>query len=360
VTTFRGRRAARLENGRLRVTVLAGGGHIAEISRLDQPVNPLWEPPWPSIEPGDYDPKRHPDYGAPAEARLLASIMGHNLCLDFFGPPSENEIGGGLTAHGEAPVVDWELVLQPDGRLRASAELPLSQIRVERLLRLAPGADVLVITETVHNLSSFDRPIGWTQHVTLGPPFVAPGRTTFQTTAQRSRVFEGDFGAGKGLQASGADFNWPHCPARHGGFLDLRATTTAPVSAGYTAHLMDPSREQAWFTAFHPDLRLVFGYLWRRADFPWLGIWEENHSREPAPWLGRTLTRGMEFGVSPMPETRRQMVERGPLFGAPTCLWMGAHDCLTVEYCAFLQRAEEPVTPVTWTGDEVITRAGHD
>ena len=71
------------------------------------------------------------------------------------------------------------------------------------------------------------------------------------------------------------------------------------------------------FVAFSPDTRLAFGYVWRRADFPWLGIWEENQSRTHAPWNGRAVTRGLEFGVSPMPESRRAMVERGRLFDTP-------------------------------------------
>ena len=46
---FHGRRAAQISNGVVRVSVLAGGGHIAEISLLEKGVNPLWIPPWPSI-----------------------------------------------------------------------------------------------------------------------------------------------------------------------------------------------------------------------------------------------------------------------------------------------------------------------
>ena len=60
---------------------------------------------------------------------------------------------------------------------------------------------------------------------------------------------------------------------------------------------------------------MAFGYVWKRADFPWTGIWEENHSRRNPPWNGKTLTRGMEFGVSPMPESRREMIDRRSLFG---------------------------------------------
>jgi hypothetical protein len=95
---------------------------------------------------------------------------------------------------------------------------------------------------------------------------------------------------------------------------------------------MDPAREHAFFAAFSPAARLSFGYVWRRADFPWLGIWEENASRLHAPWNGRTLTRGMEFGVSPFPESRRQMVERGRLFGVPSFRWIPAGSVLAAEY----------------------------
>ena len=48
-----------------------------------------------------------------------------------------------------------------------------------------------------------------------------------------------------------------------------------------------------------------------------MGIWEENHSRAAPPWNSETLTRGMEFGVSPFPESRRKMIDRGRLFGVP-------------------------------------------
>src|SRR5437016_12792329 len=87
--TYRGRRAATIANGDLRVTVLVEGGHIAEVRDARTGINPLWTPPWPSIEPSAYDRAAHPEYGSEGDARLLAGIMGHNLCLDIFGSRSE-------------------------------------------------------------------------------------------------------------------------------------------------------------------------------------------------------------------------------------------------------------------------------
>ena len=71
---------------------------------------------------------------------------------------------------------------------------------------------------------------------------------------------------------------------------------------------MDPRSDEAWFSASNPGLGVTIEYRWKRSDFPWLGIWEENRSRSRAPWNSRTITRGMEFGVSPVPESRRHMM----------------------------------------------------
>src|SRR5918993_1812195 len=109
LTTYRGRRAASLENGHLRVTVLIGGGHIAEIYDKQTGVNPLWTPPWESIEPSQYDAARHPEYGGTIESSLLAGIMGHNLCLDIFGGPSEEEAAAGPHPHGGAAVARYDI-----------------------------------------------------------------------------------------------------------------------------------------------------------------------------------------------------------------------------------------------------------
>jgi len=56
--TYRGRRAASIENDRLRLTVLAEGGHVAELLDRQTGLNPLWTPPWDSIEHSAYDPVR--------------------------------------------------------------------------------------------------------------------------------------------------------------------------------------------------------------------------------------------------------------------------------------------------------------
>src|SRR5436190_8218634 len=159
---YRGRRAAAVENEALRVTALEEGGHIAEILDKRSAVNPLWTPPWASIEPSTYSRATHPEYGDGSDALLLAGIMGHNLCADIFGGPSDAEAAAGLTPHGEASVVPYELAVSGT-TMTMAAELPTAALRIEREIVLIDRA--VKIRETVENLAACDRPIGWTEHV---------------------------------------------------------------------------------------------------------------------------------------------------------------------------------------------------
>jgi len=341
---YRDRRAATIENDALRVSVLCEGGHIAAIEHKASGINPLWTPPWPSVEPSSYDRAAHPQFGSGSDAPLLAGIMGHNLCLDLFGAPSDEEAAAGIPAHGEASIAPFEMSAR-DSSLLMRATLARAQMLVERRIRLERSA--VRITETLTNLASVDRPIGWTQHVTLGPPFLRKAATEFRASATRSKVFDGAFGAHDYLKP-GEEFAWPFAPAASGtGRVDLRRIPDVPSSSAYTAHLMDP-RRSAFFVAFSPDAGLAIGYVWKPADFPWMGIWEENASRTQSPWNGRALTRGMEFGVSPFPETRRQMVNRGTLFDAPTFRWLPARGVVSVEYCAIVAAADTVPESLDW------------
>lgn len=329
------RKTARIENDELIVTVTREGGHIAEIIEKKSGVNPLWVPPWPSIEPSTPSAATHPEYGDDAESKLLSGILGHNLCLDIFGPPSEAEYAAGVTVHGESSVAPYEIKVA-GARMIAKAHLPLAQLDFERELELAANG-VVKIRETVTNLTAMDRPLAWTQHVTMGPPFLEAGITKLDMNAPKSMVFPGDFGDAQPY-APGAAFEWPFAPNKDGSITDLRIQSRLERSAGVTCHVVDPASEYGSFEAFHPGMRVSFGYFWKRENFPWVSLWEENRSRTFAPWNGKAVTRGVEFGVSPFAEGRRKMVERGSLMGVPAFRWLGARESVTVHYSAFARR----------------------
>ncbi len=345
--TYLNRRAVQLENDLIRVTLTVEGGHVAEILHKPTGVNPLWTPPWPSIEPSTYNPVKHSEYGSHGEAQLLSGILGHNICLDTFGAPSSEEAAAGMPVHGEAPVAPYEVSVSSNG-ITLATTLSKAQLRFERRVNLDPGGKTVFFSETVENLSPSDRPIGWTEHVTLGPPFLQNGSTEFRASATRSKVISSEFNDGKGSQQPDAEFEWPLCPTRDGATTDFRVFTAEKVSGGFTAHLMNSRQEHAWFLAWSPSSHVLFGYVWKREDFPWLARWEENHLRTQKPWNGQGLACGMEFGVSPFVESRRLMVTRGNLFGVPNFRWAPAQTCLKADYCAFITTTDSIPERVAW------------
>ncbi|HEU0123532.1 MAG TPA: hypothetical protein VFQ91_23580 [Bryobacteraceae bacterium] len=319
-----GRDAWILSNGLIRVALLKGGGHIAEVRQTTtdpkRDINPFRVPHYPTIDPQNYnDGKHNPIYGADAHRRLSAGYLGHLLCFPFYGPAnSEAEVQAGLGNHGEAPVVEWTKIradITPDAAIfEYGANLPKTQYRVWRRVTLPAGKRHVNVEEWVENLTDLDRPMQWMQHATFGPPFVEPGRSRLRISAQdpalRDRLMPEQRGAGS-----------------------------------YTAIRMDPTRQQQFFVLSHPDFRVQVGYIFPTAQNPWVGDWMENQKNQSPPWNGQVIARGIEFGNSPYAEGLRKAIERGPINGTPTFGWIRAHETLKNEFRIFLSEPGADDTP---------------
>jgi hypothetical protein len=215
--------------------VLLGGGHICEfVSHAHPETNPLWRPPWPTIDPGQYSFDQHGErFGPPPDGRLLAGIAGHSLGFDHFGPPSAEEIAAGLSTHGEAPVVRWQLYQQFDtghAGLEYGAVLPVAQIDFRRTLRIDPKYPIMYCEESARNLSAADRPICWNEHVTVGPPFLACHTTFVDMPAKQSRVIQASY-SDEMVAVPDACFEWP-TPRRR---LEVGTTCAALQRAAIAA-----------------------------------------------------------------------------------------------------------------------------
>lgn len=343
-----GRVAWVLDNGVIRVAVLRGGGHIAEVRFVSSDpktnLNPMRVPHYPTIDPHTYDPAKHDAlYGDGSHRWLSSGYMGHLLCFPFYGPPSsEDEVKARLGNHGEAPVVEWrKLEAASDAtalRFRYGADLPATQYRVERLLTLKAGDRHVRVQEWVENRTLYDRPFQWMQHATFGPPFVEPGKTYFDVSATRGLTAPRAAGASL---ASNSEVQWPNGKDPEGRPADLRVFQPKPNSGTYYALLLDPSRTQQFFTMYHAGYRVLIGYVFPSKGNPWIADWQENRSNRTLPWNGQVVARGIEFGNSPFAEGLRKAVERGSLFGVPAYGWIGARARLATEYTIFLEEIPE-------------------
>ena len=363
---WRGRKAFLLKNDTVQLLTLTGGGHIAEFRFVDASpfshLNPLWVPPWKSMEPYNYREKAHSrSYGSLLEGKLLSGIAGHNICLDYFGPPTQAETRQGLSQHGEAPMLKWRKVASRTDRqktsLTLSTHLPAAGISFTRNLRLHRGSPVVYFTETVINENRKDHFFHWVQHVTLGPPFISARDSRVALPGTKGMTFPHPYNGRNSLLATNRRFRWPLAPGLKGGTVDLTHTLLRQGTGIVVGVLLDPRRKLGYVAAVNFKHRLLIAYCFDRNDFPWTAVWEENRAIEGPPWKKRTETRGLEFGTTALPVERHENASMGTLYGVPTYTSVPARGRNTVRYLAFLAQLPGELTEIRTIaieGNEIV------
>ena len=350
---WRQRRGYRLCNGLVELTVLLGGGHIADFRSCGAPCNVLFESPWSTIEPSDYSPELHSrNYGEGPVGRFLSGFTGHALVIGYFGMPNSEEKSRGLPLHGEAACAEWQVRWSSTDdkgtSLCLDASLPIYQLKVTRTLRLSSGAFSVVIEEQLSNLGEADLEYQWVEHATFGEPFFASGEAQLFLSAKQGRTWPDGY-EGKDLLVSNSNFEWPSAQSASGEMVDL-SKAFLRSGTGFVAALLTHAKGPHSFAAVQNHrLNMIAGYLFDRNRFPWIALWEENRARQYAPWNGNTRARGVEFGTSPMPlglEAARQMKT---LFGTPVFATLPAGGTVTTSYQLFTS-----AVPADWSGIEDV------
>ncbi len=341
-TEFEGRPALLLDNGKLELTVFPQGGAFVRllIKEDSRRINPIWDPLRDARETGKSQ---------------FGQSVGHFVCVDGFGPVSEEERAAGLPGHGEAHTLPWSTRLfERRGKsltLTQTVHLPALHESLERTVRMDEGESVVRVHSRLENLLAFDRPVNWAEHGTIGSPFLEPGVTVVDMPARRAstRPYLESWRVKHRLRG-GMEFTWPQAPAVDGGTVDVRVTPAQLGTGDHTTSLLDPDREWVWVTALNPKQQLVFGYLFRRADFPWVQTWEHF------PEDGR-LARGLEFSTQPYDVPRREAISTGAMFGAPTFRWLPARSSIEATYFMFYAAAPpgmHRVDEVRWERGELV------
>jgi hypothetical protein len=352
------RRAYRLSNTDIEITVLLGGGHIADFRRRGSPLNVLWEAPWPTIEPQAFSSREHAAlYGDGPVGRFLCSYTGHSLALGYFGMPSAEEAERGMALHGESGTADWKVVSAvADGdavTLVIEVTLPVYRLLFRREISLTSEAFAASITETVTNLSGTALDFQWVQHAAFGEPFFANGEATLFTSGTRGVTWPAGY-EGHDLLSGDIEFQWPYAQSIEGTRVDLSQPFTCDGTGFLAAVLAGSHRENAFAVVHNRRHLLVAGYSFDPKLFPWIVLWEENRAREYAPWNKRTRARGVEFGTSPMPLGLSHAREMRSLFDSPVLTSIAASSRLQAQYDLFLH----PVPP-EWTEIKDVRKAEH-
>jgi Domain of unknown function (DUF4432) len=346
---WKGRRAWRLSNGLIELTVLLGGGHIADFRSCGSPCNVLFESPWSTIEPCVYSPGLHSEkYGEAPVGTFLSSFTGHALVLGYFGMPSPAETARGLPLHGEAACAEWQVLSSAADDARAyllvEASLPQYQLRVKRTLSLLAGAASALVEEQVTNIGKADLDYQWVEHATFGEPFFAAEEAQLFISAKKGRTWPEGY-EGKELLISDSNFDWPWAQARSGERVDLSQAFLRSGTGFVAALLTEAERPHGFFAVHNQRLKTVAGYFFDSRRFPWIALWEENCARQYTPWNGKTRARGVEFGTSPMPTGLEKARLAKTLFHTPVFATLPARETVTTSYQLFTT-----AVPADWRG----------
>jgi hypothetical protein len=267
--SWHGRQAFLLENDTIRLVTLTGGGHIVELQfrqrRRRSTTNPLWVPPWRTMEPYRYREAIHAKtYGPTSTGKMLSGIVGHNLCLDYFGTPPTEEVRQGLSIHGEAPNLRWQKLGLRATRRKVSLELgvrlPVARMYFRRTMKMRRRESVVYILESVENEAKVGHLFHWTQHVTLGPPFLDRRHSRVFISGTRGRTAAGGY-EGKELLDSARDFRWPEASGRQGKPIDLRQPFVQAGRGFVATVLLDPGRGDRYVAALDAKEHLLVGYF---------------------------------------------------------------------------------------------------
>ena len=268
-------------------------------------MNPLWTPVWPSIEPSAFDAAHTTRV---RQRRPTAAARRHH------GPQPvprhlRRTVGGrsGRRPDGARRGVGRAITRSSDrrrpGRSVRSCRWRSCASSAQSRSSIARSASAETRREPVGDRSA-DRVDAARD---ARPAVPREGRHRSSARRRRARRCSRRSSAAPTICRLGAEFDWPMAPRADGGDDRPAASSPAvPVSSAYTAHLMDPRRATTRFSSPFRRRR-----SWRsatsgaRATFRGWASGRRTSAGRASPWAGTSMTRGMEFGVSPIPETRR-------------------------------------------------------
>jgi hypothetical protein len=260
--------------------------------------------------------------------------MGHFLCLDRWGAPSEAEARNGMPFHGEASHVSWRVVGEVSRTQAAiAATLPLAGFEVTRRMELSGSIALLHVIESVTNVNKRGRVYNMVQHPSIAPPFLD------ETTLVDANARKGFMQSSPLPDPEELPVWWPQA-LKNGQPVNLRRLSDDHVPEVVSFTIDD---QYGWVTASTAAKGLLIGYLWKTSDYPWLDIWRNVETGKPA-------ARGLEFGTTGLHQPEGVLLAKGRVFGRPIYAYIDAGQSVTRSYAAFLFKV-----PADYRGVERIS-----
>jgi len=305
------------EGSKAKLEIQTAGSAITYFSLKKNNINPFT---W-SLLP-DQMPK--PNMGTPV-------FRGHFLCMGRWGAASDAEQKAGIPHNGEINTLNWTVQKPPivEGEtIVAEAEcLEIKeQMKVSRKIELQKDGQSFLMTETATNLANLDRVYNFTQHPTIGAPFLSAS-TVIDCNAGLGFDQRADFSS---LEKTAFIFPEGHLVD---GYADLRQVND---ERGYvTTHIFDDTAKIGWVTATNPEQKLVLGYIFLTKQYPWLNLWHWKKDRAP-------FAHGLEFGTTGLGQPYKTLIDNCVTFhGRKSYEWIETGQSITKKYICFLVEVPE-------------------
>jgi len=267
----------------------------------------------------------------PDNNKAGAPYRGHFLCLGRWGLPSAGEIKAGVPNHGQIANILWQQKDAGELVLTMEATSTLEGLHVERSMQLDQNDPVVAVKETVSNVNPLGRLYNMVQHPTLAAPFLKA------STIISSNSTTG-FDQARYKQVAENTFTWPNVKDENGDFIDLRKPAGKYNSV--FSFVADKNAETGWISAYSPEFNLLFGYVWKRSDYPWIHLWQH--------WEDDAIKyRGIEFGTAGIHQPFAEILNTSTqLFGERTFAYIDAGESVSKKYFSFLYKPGKKVTGV--------------
>jgi hypothetical protein len=297
----------KIENSKAVLEVNLNGGSYPDFHLKELPLNPLnWR----------------------SKDSTMPYFMGHFLCFDRWGPPSEAEKVNGFKHHGEASTVIWKRLSEPksiNGEITCSMEctLPMGGLRLTRKIEMPADEPVFFVTEEIKNLNKYGRMYNIVQHVTIAPPFL--DKTTLIDNNTEKGFEDKEDGS---TDQENPVIKWPEVN-HNDDIISLRQFETDWPRV--TSFAFNKNDKYGWVTASNPDKNLLLGYIWETEDYPWINFWRSMENGVPAAF-------GMEFGTTGLHEPFPVLAKKGKIFDRNIYDFIDANEVITKSFTVFLAK----------------------
>lgn len=302
-----------LQNKTSLVEVDLHGGAITDFHLQENLINPL------SFR---FSKEQMPDNN-----KVGAVYQGHFICAGRWGEPSSGEIKAGIPNHGQPANIDWNIVESNNSNIIMETTASLEGLHVQRYITLNDAKALFHVTETISNINPLGRLYNIVQHPTIAAPFL-DNTTVINCNASIGFDYK---------QANKPEENkqeWKNTIDENKNLFNLQNPQQEYNSV--FSFVVNSNDEYGWVTAYAPSYQLVFGYVWRRKDYPWINLWQHFEN-------GLIKYRGLEFGTTGLHLPFKSIIENNTLkvFNESTVAYIDAGEQVKKDYTCFLIPVEE-------------------